>query len=124
MLTYKTLQERGPAATYDDDNHAESVLLTGEKSSEKENDDSHGNSSKCEPILCVSLPGDDDHELDGESEEEEEVKLQESNVDLLGSALTTTEYICRTTNLVCKIASFHSQVCTDMLVNGPGKFIV
>ena len=68
--------------TYDDGNHADGAFATHEESRAHQDDDRYGNRGQGQRELDVLTIGDYHDELDGESQEEEKVKLQQCNVDL------------------------------------------
>lgn len=73
----------GIAKTYDDGQHAQPVFSAGEKAGEDEN--YYVDWDRCDgkvkfDVGCINHYND---ELDGEAEEEEKVKFEESNVDLM-----------------------------------------
>ena len=92
--------------TYNDSDRAYQVLPSDKPRSSQENEDAHWYGCNGQGEFGSSL-SDNDNELDGEAEEEEKVEFQQCDIDL-----------------VLEIASFHSQVGRDALVDGPGKFIV
>jgi hypothetical protein len=87
-------EEPRQAAEVEDDgaDHAGLVLVAGEVGGRQQDDDSDGNSGDCQVELDVGLSGDYDQKLDGKAQEEEEIELQESNVDLglLAGGLSTS----------------------------------
>ena len=91
---------------YNDDDCADQRFLAHEPGRSEENDDGDGDGCNREGKFG-SAASDDYHELDGESEKEEKIEFQEGDV-----------------NLVLKVATLHSQVGRDALVDGPGKFVV
>lgn len=71
--------------TYNNNDHAASRFPTNKPSAKGKDDDSHGNGDNGEVELGIMAGGrHDDQELDGETEEEEEIKLQQGDVDLEG----------------------------------------
>jgi hypothetical protein len=62
--------------------HSESVLPTSPESCHNKNEDRDRNGSYSNPFFCICKSGDNHKELDCEGQEEEEVELQQSNVDL------------------------------------------
>lgn len=93
---------------YDDANHASSGFTSDEPSSTQQNNDGYGNRDDRQVELGIVLGGGDhNQELHGKAEEEEEIELQQSDVDLIG-----------------EVATLHAEVRTDVLVNRPRKLVV
>ncbi len=71
-----------------DDNHARLDLAPGEEGSEEKDSNGYRDSGSGQTDFDCTLPGDDDEELDGETDEEEEIELQEGDVHLVGNWLS------------------------------------
>ena len=74
MTNYQTAYDRG--------NHARQALLSREVSGHDKNEDCDGNCSDCQSELNVLDVYNNNHKLDGEAKEEEEVEFEEGDVDL------------------------------------------
>lgn len=66
----------------DDGDHTGLIFLASEEGGTRENEDSDRDGDNCQGEFGVAGIGDDDHELDNETQEEEEIKLQQSDVNL------------------------------------------
>lgn len=93
--------------THNDSHHAYDAFPSREDSSHDEDQDCHRDGSDGQPEFDIASIYDDHDELDGKTDEQEEVKFEKRNVDL-----------------ECQVPPLHAQVCTDMLVNRPGKFVI
>jgi hypothetical protein len=91
----------------DDGNHAGLVLPAGKECGAEEDDDGDGNGGNCQGKLGIVGRSDNDHKLDDEAEEEEEIELEKGDV-----------------NLVVEEALPHPVIGTDGLEDIPGEFLV
>ena len=80
----KLEEEVGQATKVEEDgkDHAQLDFAAGEEGGQQEDGNGDGNGRRRQAEFGVFDIGDDDEELDGKSEEEEEIKLEESNIDL------------------------------------------
>ena len=69
---------------------------------------------------------DNNQKLYSEPKEEEEIELEERNINLVnhGQHLSHSVSLRRNTYLKSQISPLHSQICADVLVDGPCKFVV
>lgn len=102
-------KEVGEGSQEDDDNsgHEDPVLSSGGPYGCQQKQDGEWNNDNRQLELNVVGLQHDNQELNGEAQEEEKVKLEQSDENLKG-----------------KIATFHAKIGRDVLVNGPGEFIV
>lgn len=61
--------------------------------------------------------------MNGEAEEEEEIELEESDVDLRELDMSRTSVMYQP-YLICQEATLHAKIGADMFVDGPGELIV
>ena len=113
------------AAEVDEDgeDHANLVLPSSPECRHEQDEDRDRDGGDRQPVLSICQPGDDNQELDGEAEEEEKIKLQQSDVDLAGSALPNGVAVC-CAYLEGQKSTLHTEVGTDVLVDCPGELIV
>ena len=69
-------------AAYKNDNHPDSTFPTNNHCRADENQDGHGNRSQSERKLNILPARHNDHELNGEPKEEEEIELEQCDVNL------------------------------------------
>ena len=74
--------------TYNNQDHSQQALFPSEVTSHDENHDCDRNCGNCESKFDIPCIHNNDDELDCESKEEEEVKLEECNVDLMARIST------------------------------------
>lgn len=91
----------------DDHDHAHLVLLISEVGSAEQDENGDRDSGDGQSKFGIALLGNDDDELDDEAQEEEEIELQESDVDL-----------------IVEESLLHAIVGTNVLQNVPGIFLI
>lgn len=69
-------------ATYNDDEHSDSTFPSNNNCCADENQDGHGNCSQSERKLDILSARHDDHELNREPKEEEEIELEQCDINL------------------------------------------
>ena len=75
---------------YDDGPHASLVLPAGEEGGGEQDGDRDWNGRNGQAEFYVARAGNNDEELDRETKEEEEIKLQEGDVDLVGMGVSVS----------------------------------
>lgn len=105
--------------------HSELVLPSRPECCHNEDDDSDRDSGDRNPFLGICDVVDDNEELYSEAQEEEEIELQQSNVNLYNVSISLhTKFVSLWSYLECQETTLHSEVCADMLVDCPRKLIV
>ena len=85
--------------THNDYDHARSAFPPSENTSQYQNDDGDWNGRNRQVELNTPMLSNNDDELDGESNEEEEIKLEQGNINLSGVSLRNpndTQSLCNT----------------------------
>lgn len=93
--------------THNDKAHEPSVLLPGSPNGRKQEEDGQRNDDDGELELDIGSVEHDNDKLHREAEEEEKVKLEQSDK-----------------NLICQVAALHADVGGDVLVDAPRKLVV
>lgn len=70
---------RGP---YNDDDHSQCAFSSDKYCRAHQNQNGHRDGSQCKSELNILPPGNNDHELNRESKEKEEIELEQSDVNL------------------------------------------
>jgi hypothetical protein len=94
-------------ATYNDDNHSRCRFSAYKPSTTQQDDNGDRDGCHGERKLGSTFSRDQHQELDGETQEEEEIKLQEGDV-----------------NLVSEVTALHLQIRADMLVDSPRELVI
>ncbi len=90
--------------SYDDGDHADAILASGEPGGDEQDDNGRGNGGDGQTKLVVIklvfvlvVVDEHNHELHGEAQEEQEVKLEQGNVDLYVTSLSSALVCCDST---------------------------
>jgi len=110
----------------DNDDHAEGGFPSDEPGRTDQDKDGHGDGDDGQIEFSIMIvQRNNDQELDGETEEEKEIKFQQSNVDLEKPSQRVNRMECwNKTYLISQISAFHTQIGTDVLVDCPGELVV
>ena len=112
-----------------DGHHTGLNLVPGEVGGEEEDSERDGDRGGRECYFDVALAGDNDEELDGETDEEEEIELQEGDIHLAIKLIKCVislprEARARIAYLIVEKSLLHAVISSDVLQDIPSKFLI